>query len=262
MTDKRIVVKIGGSTLGQHDTTLEDLVWLQREGVQVVVVHGGGKTITQWLERLGVSSRFVDGLRVTDAESIDVVVATLAGLVNKQLVASLSALGGRAVGLSGADGAAVRARIKDPALGMVGEPTNVDAQVIETLLDAGYLPVIAPIGLLEEGSGPMGALLNINADTFAAEIGGAINAERFIFLTDVPGVRDESGAVFPALSADRARALMVAGTIAGGMVPKVEACLRALRHVPSSVIADGRTSHALRDSILGQAIGTRIEMDS
>ena len=136
MTDKRIVVKIGGSTLGQHDTTLEDLVWLQREGVQVVVVHGGGKSITQWLERLGIPSRFVDGLRVTDAESLDVVVATLAGLVNKRLVASIGALGGRAVGLSGADGAVMRARTKDPALGMVGEPTNIDAQVIETLLDA------------------------------------------------------------------------------------------------------------------------------
>ena len=256
---KRIVIKIGGGALGEHDTILEDLVWLQGEGFQPVVVHGGGKTINQWLERQGVPSRFVDGLRVTDVESIDVVVAVLAGLVNKRLVAAIGAVGGRAVGLCGADAGILRARIKDPALGLVGEPTGIDAVAVEELLTAGYIPVIAPIGLLEESSGVAGTLLNINADTFAADMGGALKVDQFIFFTDVPGVCDESGTVFPHLSPDRVQSLLADGTISGGMIPKVEACLRALRHVPSSLILDGRRPGALRDCFAGQVIGTRIE---
>ena len=258
MQDKRIVLKIGGSTLGQHDTTLEDLVWLQGQGFQPIVVHGGGKAITQWLENQGVSSRFVDGLRVTDTENIDVVVAVLAGLVNKQLVAAIDGLGGRAVGLSGADAGILRARIKAPALGLVGEPTHIETEAIEGLLAKGYLPIISPIGLLEKGSEPTGTLLNINADTFAADIGGALKAARFIFLTDVPGVCDNGGTALPDLTRDMVQSLIASGTISGGMIPKVEACLRALQHVPAAHILDGRHSHALRDCIAGRPVGTRI----
>ena len=258
MKGERVVVKIGGSTLGQHDTTLEDLVWLHAEGVEAIVVHGGGKTITEWLERQGVPSRFVRGLRVTDERSIEVVVAVLAGLVNKQLVAAINALGGRAVGLCGADGGTLRARVKDPALGLVGEPSRVEAAAIEGLLAQRFLPVIAPVGVLEEGDRVRATLLNINADTAAGEIGGALGAQRCVFLTDVPGVCDGDGRVLPRLSREEAQALIASGVISGGMVPKVEACVRALAHVPASHIVDGRRPHSLRDCLAGRDSGTRI----
>lgn len=261
MSGKRILIKIGGSTLGHEDTTVEDLVWLQRGGYQPVVVHGGGKTITQWLERMAVPTRFAGGLRVTDEASIAVVVAVLAGLVNKQLVAAVNAAGGKAVGLSGADGAILRARIKDPELGLVGTISEVDAAPLERLLEAGYMPVLSPIGVLQGDGKPTGTLLNINADTAAAAIGAALGADRFIFLTDVDGVRGADGAVMSQLSRDRSRELIASGVIAGGMIPKVEACLRALEGVPSAFILDGRRRHALRDSLAGLPIGTRISQD-
>lgn len=259
MSGHRLILKIGGSTLGQHDTTIEDVAGLQRQGYEPVIVHGGGKTITEWLKRQGIPSRFVNGLRVTDEDSIGVVVAVLAGLVNKQIVTAINALGGRAVGLSGADGNLLRARVMDPALGLVGEPTHVDPSVVDDLLAKGYLPVISPLGILEKDGAPTGVLLNINADTAAAEIGGALKAEQFIFFTDVPGVLGADGKVIPLLSRKEVPALVAAGVISGGMVPKIEACVRALRNVPSAVILDGRRAHALRDYLGGQALGTRIE---
>lgn len=258
MKRERVLVKIGGSTLGQEDTTVEDLVWLQRQGHQAIVVHGGGKAITQWLERLAVPTRFVRGLRVTDEASIGVVVGVLAGLVNKRLVAEVNAAGGRAVGLSGADGVLL-AKIKDRDLGLVGEVTRVDAAPLKALLTAGYLPVIAPIGVLEGAGAATPTLLNINADTAAAEIGAALAADRFVFLTDVPGVLDGSGKVIPRLTAATARELIASGVIVGGMIPKVEACLHALRRVPLAAIVDGRQPHALRDLVAGSPVGTRIE---
>ena len=259
MTNRRVILKIGGSTLGQHDTTLEDVVSLHQQGYEPIVVHGGGKAITEWLDRQGVTSRFVGGLRVTDEQSIGVVVAVLAGVVNKQLVAAINALGGQAVGLSGADGALLRATVKDPALGLVGEPSRVDPKPIEALLAAGYIPVIAPIGVLEENGAPKATLLNVNADTAAAEIGGALRASQFIFFTDVPVVMDKGGKVLPRLTQGQVKALVADGTISGGMVPKVDACLRALGRVPSALILDGRQPHVLRDCMAGKALGTRIE---
>lgn len=259
MTSQRILVKIGGSTLGQEDTTLQDLVWLQQQGHQPIVVHGGGKVITEWLERIRVPTRFVNGLRVTDEDSIDVVVAVLAGVVNKRLVGDLNALGGRAVGVSGVDGGLLRAKQKDPSLGLVGEIVSVDTACVEVLLEGGFLPVIAPIGrLTEEGSG-MGRLVNINADTAAARIGAAMGVSQCIFLTDVPGVLGSDGNVVPRLTRGEVRELMSSGVIAGGMIPKVEACLQALEGVPSSLIADGRSANALRGVVSGGSQGTRIE---
>jgi len=259
VSTQRILVKFGGSALGHEDTTVQDLVWLQREGHRPIVVHGGGKVITQWLERMAVPTRFVRGLRVTDEASIDVVVAVLAGVVNKQLVAQINAAGGRAVGLSGADGPVLRARIKDPELGLVGEIARVDPEPIEALLAAGYLPVVSPVGVLESDAGVTSTLLNINADTAAAEIGGALRADRFVFMTDVPGVLDRSGAVVPHLAPQRVRELITAGVIGGGMIPKVEACLLALRQVRSAVILDGRRPHVLRELVEGRAVGTTIK---
>lgn len=250
-----VVIKIGGSALGPQDTTFADLVALQREGIGVVVVHGGGPTITRWLGRLGVQSTFVRGLRVTDEAALEVVTAVLCGLVNKALVAAIQAAGGRAVGLSGADGPTVLARVRDAALGRVGEVSRVEPRLLHSLVGEGYIPVLAPVSL-DEGLG--GELLNVNADSVAGAVARALGAERVIFLTDVPGVLDSRSEPIPALSRERTRQLIAAGVITGGMVPKVEACLAALEHVPVAQIVDGRRPGALRDALAGGR-GTRIE---
>ncbi len=255
---ERILIKIGGNALGDGDTTFEDLVDLQNRGHSPVIVHGGGRTITEWLDRLDIETRFVDGVRVTDERSIDVVVGVLAGVVNKHLVGSINAAGGRAVGIAGTDGGVLRARIKDPALGLVGEIAHVDTTVPEAVLATRCMPVIAPIALLGDADSTDGTLLNVNADTAAAEIGVALKADRFVFLTDVPGVCDESGEPIRQLTTERARELIASGVIAGGMIPKVESCLRALEGVGEAHIADGRRPHALRDSAAGTPVGTMI----
>ena len=163
-----IVVKIGGSTLGNHDTSLKDLITLQKEGVDVVVVHGGGNVISQWMQRQGIAPRFVNGLRVTDAPSLDIVVAVLTGLVNKELVAQLHLLGGRAMGISGIDGGLLEAHIADPALGYVGEITRANCEPIQAVVERGYMPLVAPVAMhCQDGSPHHGGALNINGDTVA-----------------------------------------------------------------------------------------------
>jgi acetylglutamate kinase len=256
---KSIVVKIGGSTLGAHDTTVEDLVALQKAGELPVVVHGGGKAISEWLDRQGVATRFVRGLRVTDAQTLPVVLAVLSGLVNKGLVAAIVSQGGRAIGLSGIDAHLIEARIRDSELGYVGEIVSINPEPIRTLLGAGYIPVIAPVGLEHPNQGgEAGSPLNINADTAAAEIAVALSAERLIFLTDTAGVCDSLGEGIPQLSDAEARELMGLGTISGGMIPKVEACLQALEMVPITRIIDGRVAHALQGDVDGVYPGTTI----
>ena len=244
-----LVAKIGGSTLGAHDTTLEDIVALQRRGVRPVVVHGGGPLINEWLKAHGVPTRFERGLRVTDARTLDVVVAVLAGLVNKRLVAALTAGGGRAVGLSGVDGGLFKARVLDGKLGYVGEVTEVDARLLLDLMEDGLVPVVAPIAVEWRGEAPTKQLLNINADTAAGAVAVALAARWLVFLTDVPGIRGEDGETVTALSSARAGALTEAGVIEGGMIPKVEACLQAAAAGCRSVIADGRKTGALLEVI-------------
>lgn len=254
-----IVIKIGGSTLGSHDTTLEDLVALQQEGRTVVVVHGGGDVITQWLSRQGISTKFEKGLRVTDDETLEVVVAVLAGVVNKELVSAIQSLGGRAMGLSGVDGGFIEARIKDAELGYVGEVVKINPEPIGAILRGGYIPIIAPLGLAAKGEkGEKEMTLNVNADTAAGEIAAALGVERLIFLTDVPGILDSSGKSLPRLSADEASSLMSSGVVSGGMIPKVEACLRAHSTVPITQIVDGREAHALLKAMAGKGSGTSI----
>ncbi len=255
-----IVIKIGGSTLGSHDTTLDDLVTLQKKGVLPVVVHGGGNKITEWLKQMGVSTTFVRGMRVTDAPTLEVVVAVLAGLVNKELVAAITARGGKSIGLSGVDGALIQAKIENPELGYVGEVAKVNTEPVKALLSSGYIPIIAPTGFrVASGDSDPVMLLNLNGDVVASEIAGALKADRLIFLTDVPGVKDSDGKSLPRLSAAEAKSLIASGVISGGMIPKVEACLKALSRVPSAQIIDGRTAGALLSAIKGDAIGTRIE---
>ena len=254
-----IVVKIGGSTLGNHDTSLRDLVQLQEEGQEVVVVHGGGNVISQWMQRQGLAPRFVGGLRVTDAPSLEIVVAVLTGLINKELVSLMHEYGGRSVGLSGIDGCMVEAKIGNPELGFVGEVTKVNSEPIRALLDSGYIPVIAPLGVhVRDGSENAGSPLNINGDTVAGELAYAMEAEQLIFLTDVTGVMDGGGRVIRRLDRRRANILFNSGVIQGGMIPKLSACLRALERSPVANIIDGRRPNALLDCVRGNSSGTTI----
>ena len=247
-------MKIGGSTLGSHDTTLLDLVKLQSEGTEVVVVHGGGNIISRWMQRQGIPPQFVGGLRVTDADSLEIVVAVLGGLINKELVSLLEQLGGRCLGLSGIDNCMLTCGIANPELGYVGEIQSVNAAPIRAALDAGYIPMIAPLGVHQfDGSENAGKPLNINGDTVAGELARELQAERLVFLTDVAGVMDGGGRVIPKLDRRRANTLLNSGVAGGGMIPKLQACLRGLEGGAVADIIDGRHPNALLDCLQGRS---------
>lgn len=257
--DRVIVVKIGGTVSGSNDTTVEDIVYLQGQGKLLVIVHGGGKRITEWLGRHGVATRFVRGERVTDKAALEVATAVLAGLVNKELVAAINNLGGQATGISGVDGALIQSKIKDKELGYVGEVVKVNTALLEALLGAGYVPVIAPLGLYSPAKpGEAPQALNINGDLVACEVAAATGAEKLVFLTDVTGVCDQSGKLLPRLSSGEAEALITSGVASGGMIPKIEGCLRALTTIGTVHIIDGRQPHALRQEVEGEGGGTTI----
>jgi acetylglutamate kinase len=257
---KVIVIKIGGATLGKHDTTLEDIVYLQQQGKSLVVVHGGANVVTGWLSRLGISTRFVQGERVTDRGTLDVVTAVLAGLVNKELVAAINSLGGQAIGISGVDGALIQGQIKDQESGYMGTVVKVNTAPLEAMLQAGYIPVVSPLSL-HSFDKPEDApqILNVNGDPVAGEIAAAIGAQELIFLTDVSGVGDQSGKLLPRLSPSEAEVLITSGVVSGGMIPKVKACLRALASTETTCIIDGRKPHALLQEIEGRHSGTIIK---
>jgi len=257
---KVIVVKIGGATLGSHDTTIEDIVTLQQQGKSLVVVHGGGKLITEWLQKRGISAHFVDGERVTNKAALEIVIAVLAGLVNKEIVAGINSLGGRAIGISGVDGAFIQGRVKDKELGYVGTVVKVNLAPLEVLLKLGYIPVVAPVSLnLSDKPSEVTRVLNVNADVVAGEIAAAMGAERLIFLTDVVGVCDQSGKLLPHLSSSEAEALLASGVASEGMLPKIKACLKALSNTQITRIIDGRQRHALLGEIEGSGGGTTIK---
>ncbi len=247
------VVKIGGSTLGAEDTTLDDVVALQQAGERPIVVHGGGAMISDWLDRLGIESRFVDGLRATNEQALDVVLGVLRGVVNVRLVARIQALGGRAVGLCGVDGSAIRAERYDDRLGFVGRVTAVDASLLLQLTAGGVIPVVAPIGI-ESPAQP----LNINADTVAGEVARSVGAARLIFLTDVDGLMDGEGVLLPSINPAAAARLRAEGTLVGGMIPKIEACFRASEAGVTSHISNGRLAGTVRRLAAGEPLGTRI----
>lgn len=253
-TKRATVIKIGGSTLGSEDTSLQDVAALHRAGERVVVVHGGGAMITDWLKKMAIDSVFVDGLRSTNEAALEVVVGVLRGVVNAQLVGEIVALGGRAVGVCGVDGGCVRAERYDDRLGYVGRVTSVDGPFIEGLLDAGFVPVIAPIGF-EAPNQP----LNINADTVAGEVARAIHADSLTFLTDVDGLLDASKTLMPEVDAARAAALRAEGTLSGGMIPKIDACFRAAEVGVRALIANGTTPGTLRRIAAGESVGTLIK---
>jgi acetylglutamate kinase len=244
------VVKLGGS-VGRDDTLPEDLTKLQSAGTRIVLVHGGGPLITHWLERIGKETHFVDGLRYTDAETLDVVRMVLGGLVNGEVTARISAAGGRAVGVSGSDDRLLIADQRDERYGLVGEVRAVNTRPVEALLEAGYIVVVAPLAITA-----VGEFLNVNADTAAGEIALALGADRLVFLTDVDGISDGQQTLRH-LEPDGARALIGSGVIAGGMIPKVEACIRALGQTGEAQIVDGRRPHILLEAIAPQAsVGT------
>jgi acetylglutamate kinase len=231
----------GGGTAADF---AQDIVLMKQTGIDPVVVHGGGPQIGAMLGKLQIPSTFVDGLRVTDQAAIDVVEMVLTGSINKQIVSSINAAGGRAVGLSGKDSTLVLARklMKDGVdLGFVGEPEKINPDVLHTVMRAEMIPVIAPIGVGAEGE-----TFNINADTVAGAVAGAMKAERLVVLTDVEGVLDNERKLIPRLTVEEARALIAAGTIKGGMIPKIETAIEAVESgVRAAVILDGRIPHVL-----------------
>jgi len=240
------VIKIGGSTLGSHDTSLDDIAALHADGEGFVVVHGGGATISEWLDRHGVETRFVHGLRATDEAALDVVVAVLAGVVNKHLVAELESRGARAVGLSGADGGLLRARCYDEDLGFVGKVAHVDPAPLLSIVESGAIAVMAPIAVEGDSGSVSAQLLNVNADTAAGEVAAALSAERLIFLTDVAGVLDGDGSLQAKLSASEAERLLEGDSITGGMIPKLQSAVKAASSGVSTLVADGRQEGTLR----------------
>ncbi len=249
-----VVIKIGGNVLPHHEAFCEDIESLVHAGVLPVIVHGGGKAVTDWEQTLGREASFVQGLRVTDADALELVQMVLAGKINSDLVAMLNARTIKAIGLTGADGELLLAkpRKKPAGLGFVGEVKKVNISTFVTLGEGGFVPVIAPLGVTEEGQ-----LLNINADTVAGDIAKALSARHFLLLTDVPGVQDKDGKVLPDLTAAKARQFMRNGTISGGMIPKVTACLDALEGTPTAHIVDGREPHAiLRQLLTLEPVGT------
>lgn len=271
---RTFVIKYGGHAMGDNELAsifASDIVLMKQVGVHPVVVHGGGPQIGEMLERLNVKSDFVDGLRVTDAKTVDIVEMVLSGAINKNIVSAINGAGGTAIGLSGKDGDLIQAtklrrtkrdeqsnieKILD--LGFVGEPSKINPQILASLEQSGMIPVIAPIG-----TGSAGETFNINADTVAGAISSAVGASRLLLLTDVAGVLDKEGALIADLTVKQAEELMRDGTITGGMIPKLETCVNAVKNgVEAAVILDGRVPHSmLLEIFTDRGIGTLIHKD-
>ena len=258
---KIVVVKYGGNAM-INDTlkhqVMEDIVLLSLVGVKVVLVHGGGPEISDTLKKIGKESRFEGGLRVTDKETVDVVQMVLCGKINKELVNLIEQKGGKAMGLSGIDGCMIHAVMKDEKLGFVGNITGINTEPIDDVVEKGYIPVIAGIGSGEDGS-----VYNVNADTAAAFIAGALGAERLISMTDIAGVmrdKNDPESVIPCIDIEEAHALFEDGTIAGGMIPKVQCCIDAIQKgVERVTILDGRVPHALLlETLTDEGAGTMV----
>lgn len=259
VSGQTIVVKIGGSTLGEGDSTVPDIIDLWERGAKPVIVHGGGKVISDWVAKQGIQPVFIKGLRRTDRATLDVAIAVLAGLVNSELVAEFCAAGANAVGLSGVSGGMLKAEVLDPELGYVGKVVETTPDPIIATLDSGAIPVIAPTALLADvPEGSANRILNVNADTSAGRIAHALRADRLIFQTDVEGVLDASRRLIPRMTKRQAYDLIASGIARGGMIPKIEACADALETVSSGHIIDGRTAGALLACCSGEDVGTRI----
>ena len=260
-TGQIVLVKYGGNAMiNEHlkQKVMEDIVLLWLIGVKIVLVHGGGPEINELMDKLGKKPEFVDGLRVTDKETVDIVQMVLAGKVNKTLVNLLEMKGGRAMGISGMDGRLIEAKVKNEKLGYVGQITNVNIQPVFDLLEKGYIPVISTIGCDHEGNA-----YNINGDTAAAFIAGALGAERLIMMTDIAGIlkdKDDPSTLIPKITLDEAEHLQEQGIISGGMIPKVDCCIEAVhKGVHSVIIMDGRVPHSiLMELLTDEGAGTMV----
>ncbi len=263
-TGKVIVIKYGGNAMINEDLkqqVMEDLVLLHLVGVKVVLVHGGGPEITDTLKQIGKQAQFVDGLRVTDRETVDVVQMVLAGKINKTLVKLLESKGGKAMGISGIDGHMIQCKVKDERLGFVGEITEVNVQPVLDLLEKDYIPVVSTVGCDMQGD-----TFNINADTAAAHIAGALKAERLVTMTDITGIMmdpKDPDSLIPCIDLQDAKNLFDTGVISGGMIPKVECCMDAIRYgVKKVTILDGRVPHAvLMELLTDEGAGTMVVPD-
>ncbi len=259
-----VVVKYGGNAMVNESLkqqVMEDIVLLNLVGVKVVLVHGGGPEINELMNKLGKKPEFVDGLRVTDKETVDIVQMVLAGKVNKTLVNLIEMKGGKAVGISGMDGHLIEAKVKNPKLGFVGEITKVNIQPVNDLLEKGYIPVISTLGCDNEGNA-----YNINGDTAAARIAGALGAKRLIMMTDIAGIlrdKDDISTLIPNITISQAKKLFDEGVISGGMIPKVDCCIDAINHgVQKVIIMDGRVPHSiLMELLTNEGAGTMVVGD-
>ena len=257
-----VVIKYGGNAMINEtlkEQVMEDIVLLSLIGVKVVLVHGGGPEISDLMNKLGKKAEFVNGLRVTDRETMDIVQMVLAGKINKTLVNLLEKRGGKAMGISGMDGQLIKAEMKDEKLGYVGAITGVNIQPVVDLLDNGYIPVISTIGCDDEGNS-----YNINGDTAAARIAGALGAERLIMMTDIAGIlrdKDDPSTLIPSVTLTQAEELFQSGVISGGMIPKVDCCIDAIKHgVKNVIIMDGRVPHSILMEILtDEGAGTMVK---
>ena len=258
---KVIVVKYGGNAMvndGLKQQVMEDIVLMWLTGVKVVLVHGGGPEISDMMNRLGKKSQFIDGLRVTDRETVDIAQMVLSGKINKTLVNLLQIKGGKAMGISGIDGKLIEADVKDEKLGFVGDIRNINIAPVNDLLEKGYIPVISTVGCDGEGN-----IFNINGDTAAAYIAGALGAERLIMMTDIAGIlkdKDDPDTLIPAVTVKQAKELFASGVISGGMIPKVECCMTAIdRGVKNVIIMDGRIPHSiLMELLTDEGAGTMV----
>lgn len=259
---KIVVIKYGGNAMINEDlkhSVVRDIILLRLVGVRVVLVHGGGPEITQTLAAMGKETQFIDGLRVTDKETVDVTQMVLAGKVNKSLVNLIECCGGRAIGLSGLDGHMIKAEMKDERLGFVGRITEVDPQLILDVLEKGYIPVVSTLGCDDSGN-----VYNINADTAAAKIAGVLSAESLISLTDIAGIlrdKNDPASLIPHMTVDETKVLIDSGVISDGMIPKVECCTNAIKDgVKKVFIIDGRIPHSiLIETLTDEGIGTMFE---
>ncbi|MBR2870146.1 MAG: acetylglutamate kinase [Clostridia bacterium] len=262
---KIVVVKYGGNAMVNEnlkEQVMEDVVLLWLIGVKVVLVHGGGPEISEMMNKLGKQSEFINGLRVTDKETVEIAQMVLSGKINKSLVNFLEKEGGKAMGISGVDGKLIEASIKNPELGFVGKIDNVNINPVLDLLEKGYIPVVSTIGCDNDGN-----IYNINADTAAARIAGALGAERLIMMTDIVGLlkdKDDPKTLIPTIKVSEAKSLLEDGTISGGMIPKIKCCIDAISHgVKNVTIMDGRIPHSiLMELLTNEGAGTEVVADN
>ena len=259
-----VVVKYGGNAMINQELkeqVMEDIVLLWLTGVKIVLVHGGGPEISEMMDKLGKKAQFVDGLRVTDKETVDIVQMVLAGKINTTLVNHIQVKGGKAMGLSGMDGHLIEAKVKDERLGYVGDITNVNIEPVTDLLEKGYIPVISTVGCDKESNA-----YNINADTASARIAGALGAKRLIMMTDIAGLlkdKNDPSTLIEHITVKESKKLLADGTIQGGMIPKIECCIDAISHgVKKVIIMDGRIPHSiLMELFTDEGAGTMVEGD-